>query len=484
MSRDPQAPASGSIQSDTRRRVVAIAGRPNVGKSAIFNRIAGRRVAIVHDESGVTRDRLVREVAWGEERFELIDTGGVQLLGGESAADTIGAGVRAQVQAALEDAAAVILAVDAQQGLHPMDAEVARMVRRSGCPCFVAVNKCDLPQHDGAASEFAALGFPLYAVSAQHNRGFDALMHAVTARLPAAPNETIEHPLKVAVVGRPNAGKSSYINRLLRAPRVIVSEVAGTTRDSIEVPFSIGAGPQARHYRLIDTAGMRHVHRIDSAVERFSLFRAERSVAEADVVVLVLDATVGPAVQDKHIAALIQRELKGCVMVVNKWDLAIAQGVTQTRYEPALRAAMPFMAHCPLVFVSAQSGYNIRASVAVIDEVAAQTRATLSTGLLNRVLADATARVQPPGAGSRRMKIYYAAQTGTAPLSLRLFVNDTALATSNYTDYLVRALRAHFGLAGAPIVIRYRQRVRPDEHATRHAGPAPAGKPRRSWRGR
>ncbi len=347
------------------------------------------------------------------------------------------------------------------------------MVRKAGVACHVAVNKCDLPQHDAAADEFAALGFALHPVSAQHNRGFAELMAAVLPHLPILPSETAAHPLKVAVVGRPNAGKSSYINRLLRRSRVIVSEVPGTTRDSIEIPFSIGDGPLARHYLLIDTAGMRHVHRIDSAVERFSLFRAEQSVAEADVVVMVLDAIMGPTLQDKHIAALIEKRRKGCVLAVNKWDLAMAQGMTQTRYEPALRAAMPFLAHCPLFFISAREGFNVRRSIDAIDEVATQTRAILPTGILNRAIADATDRVQPPAKAGRRLKIFYAAQAGVAPLDVRLYVNDTSLTTGNYTDYLIRSLRERFGLTGAPVTIRYRQRSRPAAVATRKE-PRPA----------
>ena len=441
---------------------MAVVGRPNVGKSALFNRIAGRRIAIVHDESGVTRDRIVRQVPWEPAPFDLVDTGGVRMRRGENAGDTIEAGVIAQVEAALSEAAAAILVVDGQAGLHPFDEEVAQLVRRSGVPCCVAVNKCDLPQHEAILPDFASLGFALYPVSALHDRGVAELLAEITEVLPPGAALAPDRPLKVAVVGRPNAGKSSYINRLLRSPRVIVSEIAGTTRDTIEIPFTIGAGPEARHCLLIDTAGMRHVHRIDSAVERFSLFRAERAIAEADIVALILDAAEGPTLQDKHIAALIQKARKGCVLMVNKWDLAMAQGVTQTTYEPALRQAMPFMAHCPLVFISAQSGYNVRQSVTAIGDVAANVRQVLPTGLLNRTLADAAARVNLPGSGLRRLRLYYATQTGTAPLAIRVFVNDPRLATDNFTDYLIRSLRARFGLAGAPVDIRYRARPRPD----------------------
>ena len=453
-------------------RVVVIVGRPNVGKSAIFNRIAGKRIAIVHDESGVTRDRLMAEVSWGDARFELVDTGGVSLLDGRQVQDAIAAGVRAQVDVALSDAAVAILVVDAVAGRHPLDEAVAAIVRRSGVPCLVAVNKCDEPRHEVGVDDFAALNMPLFPVAAMHDRGFEALMPAVLAHLPATVNETAAHPLKVAIVGRPNAGKSSYINRLLKSERVIVSDVPGTTRDSIAVPFAIGHGDQARHYVLIDTAGMRQVHKIDSAVERFSHFRAEKSVAEADIVVLVIDATVGPTVQDKHIAALIQEHRKGCVLVVNKWDIAQAQEITQTKAEPALRAMLPFMSYCPVVFISAKDGYNVRKSVDVIDHVAAQTRLQLPTGMLNRALEDGVARVSPPMIDGKRFKLYYGVQTGTAPVSVRVFVNDPKRLTRAYCAYLERCLRERFGLEGAPVVMQFRARIRPEAGV---GGAVPAG---------
>ena len=475
---DPETPVPAAASAPQRGRIVAVVGRPNVGKSALFNRITGRRLAIVHDESGVTRDRIVRQVPWEPAPFDLIDTGGVRLHRGERAGDHIEAGVLAQVEAALAEAAAAILVVDAQTGLHPFDAEVAQMIRRAGVPCCVAVNKCDLPQHESVLPDFAPLGFPLFPISALHDRGVAALLAEITEALPPGGTAAPDQPLRVAVVGRPNAGKSSYINRLLRSPRVIVSAVAGTTRDSIEVPFSIGAGPGARHYLLVDTAGMRHVHRIDSAVERFSLFRAERAVEEADLAVLILDAVQGPTLQDKHIAALIEKAHKGCVLAVNKWDLAMAQGMTQARYEPALREAMPFMNHCPVVFLSAQDGFNVRQSVQVIDEVAANIRQVLPTSPLNRLLSEAVARINLPGAGLRRLRVFYATQTGTAPIEIRVFVNDTHLVTDNFTNYLIRSLRQRFGLAGAPVVIRYRARPRPaGAEAARPA--AASGSPRR-----
>ena len=451
----------------SKSRVVAIVGRPNVGKSAVFNRIAGKRIAIVHDESGVTRDRLMREIDWDGQRFNLIDTGGVMVLTGQIEKNPIVAGIRAQVDTALGDAAVAILVVDVQQGVHPLDEEVARIVRKAGVPCVVAVNKCDQPQHETGVEEFARLGFPTFPVAAQHNRGMGELMEAVLPYLPEAKNETADKPLRVAIVGRPNAGKSSYINRLLRAERVIVSEVAGTTRDSIDVPFTIGSGDQARHYILVDTAGMRHKHRIDNAVERFSLFRAEESVKDADVVVLVLDPELGPTVQDKHIAALIQENKKGCVMLMNKWDIADEKGMTQTKTEPVLRQVMPFMSYVPVIFLSAKTGFNVRKSIEVIDAVAAQTRLQLPTGMLNRTLVEATHRVVAPAKAGKRLRVYYAVQIGVAPITIRMFVNDPKLATKQYTDFMMRSLRERFGLEGAPVVILYRARTRPEDAGTR-----------------
>jgi len=448
-----------------KRRVVAIVGRPNVGKSAIFNRIAGKRIAIVHDESGVTRDRLMCEVCWGDARFDLVDTGGVELLDGAHTRDAIATGVRAQVTAALADAAVAILVVDGIAGRNPIDEAVAVLVRRSGVPCVVAVNKCDEPRHEAGLDDFAPLNLPLFPVAAMHNRGFDELMAPVLAQLPATVNETVDHPLKVAIVGRPNAGKSSYINRLLKSDRVIVSDIPGTTRDSISIPFCIGRGNQARHYVLIDTAGMRYLHKIDNAVERFSRFRAEASVKEADVVVLVIDAEMGPTVQDKHIAALIQEQQKGCLLVVNKWDLSQEKGITQTQAEPVLREILPFMRHCPVVFLSAKTGYNVRKSIETIDHVAAQTRMQLPTGMLNRTLDEATARVAAPMVGGKRFKLYYATQTGVSPVFLRVFVNDPKRLTKAYGDYLLRCIRERFGLDGAPVIMKFRARARPETRA-------------------
>ncbi len=449
------------------QRVVAIVGRPNVGKSAIFNRIANRRVAIVHAESGVTRDRLIREVSWQDQRFDLIDTGG---LGNVDATGTsaIEAGVRTQVEAALDDATVALLVVDIETGLHPLDAGVATLLRKRNCRTFVVANKADNEGREAGADDFASLNFPIFAVSALHDRGFGPLLDAVLAALPPGENRSTTKPLRVAVVGRPNVGKSSYINRLLHSDRVIVSPIPGTTRDSIDIPFTVGSGPQARHYLLIDTAGMRHVGKIDSAVERFSHFRAERTVREADVIVLMLSAEDGPTAHDKKIAALIQEHGKGCLMLMNKWD---TQHLRLHDAEKAARQSIPFMKHCPLLFISAKTGHNVRRSIETIDLVAAQVSSTLPTGILNRVVLDACQRVHPPMVDGRRLKIYYATQSGVEPVRIRLFVNHPHRLVPAYREYLLRSIRTRFGLEGAPVILDLRSHHGKEGKDGKQAGP-------------
>jgi GTPase len=441
-----------------KRRMVVIAGRPNVGKSALFNRIAGRRISIVHAQSGVTRDRILREATWDGQRFLLCDTGGVHETVGKNAEDPFEHGIRQQTEAALADAAMVILVVDVQAGLHPMDEAVASLLRNRGCKVVVAANKADAEVHEGGAAEFCRLGFPVFPVSAMQRRGLDPMMDAVLPELPEEENVTVADPLRVVIAGRPNVGKSSYINRLLRSDRVLVSDVAGTTRDSVEIPFSVGSGAQARHYLLVDTAGMRRRGKVDTAVERFSLSKSEQSIQRAGVVVLILDAVQGPTAYDKRIASLIQEHKRGCVILVNKWDLAQDE-VTQRKYGPALVEAMPFMGHCPVVFASAKDGYNIRRTIEAIDHVAGQVTGTLPTGILNRVLHRAYEQANPAATGGRRLKLYYATQVGRDPVTIRVFVNRPDLVQSTYETYLVRRLREEFGLEGAPIVLQFRART-------------------------
>lgn len=468
------------LQNPERGRVAAIVGRPNVGKSAMFNRLVRSRVAIVHAQSGVTRDRLIREVDWQGHRFDLVDTGGIVRIDHATDHDVITAGIHTQVEAALLDAAVAILVVDGRAGLLPLDEEVARLLRQSGQTTIVAVNKCDDPALDKCADEFARLGYPVYPVSAVQNRGFTPLMAHTLEALPESNAEPAKDPLRVAIIGRPNVGKSSYVNRLLRHDRVIVSDVPGTTRDTIDIPFVVGNGEDARHYLLIDTPGMRRAGKIDSTVEHFSRSRAQQSIERSDISILVLDAAAGPTTQDKKIAAAVRQAAKGCVVLVNKWDL---QPATQRQYGPELMRVMPFLGHCPLVFLSAKTGYNIRHSVEAIDLVAAQVRAVIPTGILNRAILDAQERVHAPSVKGKALKLFYATQVGQAPIRIRLFCNDPARLRPAYRDYLVRSLRERFGLEGAPILLQFSRRSPPRGSsapgARTHEPRAPKAKPRK-----
>ena len=445
------------------KRVVAIVGRPNVGKSALFNRLVGRRVSIVHEEVGVTRDRVACEANWNGERFELIDTGGLGHFGKQVAPDQIVAGTEQQAEIAIADAAFIIFAVDITAGVAPLDEEVARILHQSGRTVILAANKADNPDRDETVYDFDRLGFPVFPVSAIQNRGIDALMEELIPQLPKEENPTEKTPLRVAVVGRPNAGKSSYINRLLKSDRVIVSDVPGTTRDSVEIPFTIGSGETARHYQLIDTAGVQKDTRGKGAVDWFSNLRTDKAIERADVVVMVLDAETGPTSRDKKVAAKIIEAQKGCLLLLNKWDLAqdADEEITQTKYLPALREALPFMGFAPVLFVSAKSGYNIKRSVEAIDYVAAQTRVEITTGVLNRVIEQAIEKYPPPMAHGKRLKVFYATQTGTNPIYIKVFVNNPDNARSNWLAYLQNQFRDAFGLEGAPIFIKLVARSRP-----------------------
>ena len=438
-------------------RIVAIVGRPNVGKSALFNRLVRRRLAIVHSEEGVTRDRLMAAAEWLGQKFRVVDTGGLSLMDRARSGDEIMQATADQVQAAIEDSAAVILVVDLTAGLQPLDREVARLLRKAGRPVVVAANKADLPAQDEQAGDFAALGYPVFPVSAAHGRGIEELMAAVLPHLPPASGEPEPARLKVAVVGRPNAGKSSYINRLTGQRRVIVSAVPGTTRDNVDVPFTLKAADGAeRHYWLVDTAGMRKQGRVHESVEKFSLFRAEQGIAEADIVVLVLDAEEGPGSQEKKIAALIREHHKACVVLVNKWDLAKGTDVKAADYEESMRRELFFLGDIPVLFASAASGFQIRRSFEVIDAVAARLETKMPTGVLNRVVRDAFARSQPPFAKGKQLKFYYATQTGLNPPRVTLFVNDPKLSTPPHQAFLTARLREAFDLAGVPLILRYR----------------------------
>ena len=305
--------------------------------------------------------------------------------------------------------------------------------------------------------------FQQFPVSAEHGRGAAALVQFATAKLPPAEEATTSRPLRVAVVGRPNAGKSSYINRLLNAERVIVSEIPGTTRDCVDVPFTIGRGPTARHYTLVDTAGMKkHTQMSKTSVDNFSLFRSEKAIEEADVVLLVLESELGPTKQDMRIVGKILDAHRACVILMNKWDLAIEKGMTEAKATPVLRQMMPFISFAPVVYCSAKSGYNIRKTVDAINAVASSVQTQMPTGVLNRTIVEAMKRTLAPMKNGKRLKVYYGLQVGTDPLTVRLFVNDPKLVTPAYLTYLEKAIRARFGLEGAPLRIFLKARSRKD----------------------
>ena len=442
--------------------VVSLVGRPNTGKSALFNRIAKKRVAIVFDQPGVTRDRVTREVDLLGRRVMLVDTGGIA-FDKRVTRDPLDEETRNQAALAVEDSAVCVIVVDTREGITPLDNEVIKRVRESGVPCVIAANKCDRPEDDWRAAEFERFGLPVFATSAEHGRGVEALLEDLVKRLPpAVEDESAARPLRVAVVGRPNAGKSSYINRLLNAPRVIVSEIAGTTRDAVEVPFTIGSGPEARHYMLVDTAGMKpHTKMSKTSVDNFSLFRSEEAIKEADVVLLLLDASMGPTMQDKRIAGKVLEANRACVVLCQKWDLAIKDGLTDEKKAlSALRQMMPFLNFAPVVFCSNKSGYNVRKTVEAIDRAAASASERLPTGMLNRVITTATKKTLSPMIKGKRLKIYYGLQVSTNPQTIRLFVNDPKLVTDAYLSFIEKNIRARFGLEGAPLRIFLKARAR------------------------
>jgi GTP-binding protein len=444
--------------------VVSLVGRPNTGKSALFNRIAKKRVAIVFDQPGVTRDRVTREVELLGRKVMLVDTGGIA-FDRSVTGDPLDSETRSQAALAVEDSAVCIVVVDAKEGAAPLDMEVIQRVRESGVPCMIAANKCDTADDDWRAHEFERFGMKVFAVSAEHGRGVDDLVAEAVAALPpgAAEGEDGAKPLRVAIVGRPNVGKSSYVNRLLNASRVIVSEIPGTTRDAVEVPFTIGSGPDARRYMLVDTAGMKpHTKMSKTSVDNFSLFRSEKAIAEADVVILILDPQTGPTMQDKRIAGKILDANRACVVLMNKWDLAQEAGITETKAKEALRAMMPFLNFAPVVFCSNKSGYNIRRTVDAIDAAAASASERLPTGMLNNVISKAAKRTLAPMVRGRRLKIYYALQVSTNPQTIRVFVNDPSLVTPAYTSYMEKNIRARFGLEGAPLRMFMKARPRKD----------------------
>jgi GTP-binding protein len=471
--------------------LIAIVGRPNVGKSALFNRIVGRRIAIVHDQPGVTRDRVTAEAEWRGRPFTLVDTGGIGLLRREKADDLITQAAMAQVELAIEAADVILLVVNVQEGIVPLDREAAARLRHSGKPVLVVVNKVDTGRVEPQALEFAELGFEkILPVSAIHGEGIEPLMDAATALIPVqspedgvAPEEaspdarpSTPGPLKLAIVGRPNVGKSSIVNTLTQSDRVVVSPILGTTRDAVDVPFEVETEGVRQSYVLIDTAGMRKTRHVDDSIEFFSVKRAEESIARCDIVILVLDAQAGIAEQDKKIADRIVEARKACIVVVNKWDL-MDEAVRKAREDeigrrerketqrgPKLMTTLSefgewvqqhlfFLDYAPVIFTSAKTGSNLERLLEAIRYVAAQLRQQIPTSILNRTLHDAIERRQPVSSHGHRLKFFYATQVRQAPPTFLLFVNREELFPPAYKKYLGDQLRRAFGYEGCPIIL-------------------------------
>lgn len=458
--------------------LIAIVGRPNVGKSALFNRIVGRRIAIVHDEPGVTRDRVTAEGEWDGRGFTLVDTGGIGLLRGEKATDVITAAAIQQVDLAIEAANVIILVVNVQEGLTPLDQEVARRLRTSGKPILLAVNKVDTDRAEGGSADFARLGLDqVFPVSAIHGGGISELMRAALAHIPPGDEKKTneQYAIKLAIVGRPNVGKSSIINALTRSERVIVSPIPGTTRDAVDVPFEVETEGVRQRYILIDTAGVRQERRVDNSIEFFSVKRTEDSIDRADIVVFVLDAESGILGQDKKVGGKIVEARKACIVVVNKWDL-VAEEVRETRDKEMQRRASKdrgakqkmstlaefadwvqhnlfFLDYAPVIFTSAKSGFHLERLLEAVRYVTAQLQQKIPTSLLNRTINDAIETRQPVSAAGHRLKFFYATQVRQVPPTFLLFVNRDELFSDPYTKYLSDQLRKAFGYEGCPIVL-------------------------------
>jgi GTPase len=474
---------------------VAIIGRPNVGKSALFNRLVGRRIAIVHDQPGITRDRISAICARGARPFTLWDTGGIFGVGERELSEQ----VRRAAEDALSESDLLLFVVDAKEGLSPIDKELARMLRKSQKPVVLVINKIDNEKHESLAVEFDSLGFETsVSISAEHGRGIPDLLGAIERCLPSpvAP-EDIKHqalnltpPLAVAIIGRPNVGKSSLINSIVRGERAIVSELPGTTRDAVDILYE----RLGRKFVFIDTAGIRRRGRHSSSVEVFSVMRAERSVRRADLCVLIVDLTMGVTAQDKRIAGLIQKAQKPAIIVLNKWDLVRPKRTQKHSARQLLeetRARIFFLEYAPALITSAVTGENVEKLFGVIETIQRAARRRIGTGVVNRLLQQAFERNPPPMIKGRRLKLLYATQArhGTSPsdrrtrgkverqlqpLNFVLFVNDPRLINETYRRYLESQIRTAEPYPGLPIILTLRPRdsVRQEDrgfHAARRS---------------
>ncbi|MBQ2854757.1 MAG: ribosome biogenesis GTPase Der [Oscillospiraceae bacterium] len=434
--------------------LVAIVGRPNVGKSMLFNKLTGHRTSIVEDTPGVTRDRIYGDCEWCGRTFSLVDTGGIE----PGTENDMLKFMRRQAEIGIELADAIVMVVDVRSGVTAADEDVATMLRKSGKPVALAVNKCDsIGLVNPDVFEFYSLGIgDLFETSAVHGHGTGDLLDWVLANIPEDDSEgEDEDIIKVAIVGKPNVGKSSLLNRILGEERVIVSNVAGTTRDAIDSYFENETGK----YCFIDTAGMRRKSKVDDAIEKYSNMRTINAIERSDVCLILIDANDGVTEQDTKIAGLVHEAGKAAIIVVNKWD-AVEDKETNTMRdkEAAVRDGLSYMLYAPVVFLSALTGQRVDKLYQVINDVHAQNTSRITTGALNSVLADATARVQPPTDKGRRLKIYYMTQASTKPPHFVIFCNDARLFHFSYQRYLENQIREVFGLKGTPVRITIRQR--------------------------
>ena len=433
--------------------IVAIVGRPNVGKSMLFNKLTGRRMAIVEDTPGVTRDRIYGQCEWNGREFTLVDTGGIE-PGTENEMLQF---MRRQAEIAIETADVIVMVTDVTVGMTAADAEVATMLKRAKKPVVIAVNKCDrIGGVNPEVYEFYGLGLgdPI-EVSAIHGHGTGDLLDACVERFPEEGEaEEEDDRIKVAIIGKPNVGKSSLLNQILGMERVIVSNVAGTTRDAIDSNFDNEFGK----YCFIDTAGMRRKSKVDDAIEKYSNLRSISAIDRADVCLILIDAQEGVTEQDTKIAGLAHEAGKASIIVVNKWDLVEKDTNTMDKKTDEIRRDLSYMSYAPVLFISAKTGQRVDKLYQLINEVADQSALRITTGMLNNILEDATARVQPPSDKGRRLKIYYMTQIGVKPPHFVAFCNDARLFHFSYQRYLENQLRAVFGLMGTPIKLTIRQK--------------------------
>jgi len=443
--------------STSRKSIVAIVGRPNTGKSTLFNKLTGTRRAIVEDSPGVTRDRLYGDCDWLNHSFLVVDTGGIEPYSD----DVILKQMRYQAQVAIDSADAIIFVADLRCGVVANDVEVAQMLQKSGKPIILCVNKCDsVGDTPPEFYEFYNLGLgdPV-AVSSIHGHGTGDLLDAVCAHLPEPTEEEEEDEvIRVAIIGKPNAGKSSLVNKMCGQERMIVSEIAGTTRDAADTLVENEKGK----FLLIDTAGLRRKSRVDERIEKYSVLRAKMAIERAHVCVIMIDATEGFTEQDSKVAGLAHESGKACIIVVNKWDLVEKDGKTMDHMRKDLMQDFAFMSYAPIIFISALTGQRIHRLYDLIKFTDEQNAMRITTGKLNDILADATARVQPPTDKGRRLKIYYMTQASTRPPTFVCFVNRYELFHFSYQRYIENQIRGTFGLEGTPVRMIVRERERND----------------------